>query len=293
MYFVSFDIGGTSVKYGLLDDNGHILDKSSYKTPLSSKEDFYKEIVHVVNNYCLKYEISGICLSCPGIIDSKKGTINLIYAIPSLQGVNIKVELEEILQIDVSVENDAKCAALAEVWQGNAKNYQDSVFVVVGTGIGGAVIKNKKIHHGSNLFSGEFGMMIMDNPDGESESWSTLASSVNLVKRCIKITGDESLNGEKVFELASLGNHALQKEIDRFYNNLAVGLYNLQFMFDPQAFIIGGGISRRTDLIENINKSLDLIYLKTGAGKNISVVKTCNFTSDANLIGALYNFLYA
>lgn len=293
MYFISFDVGGTSVKYALLNDTGHILEKSSYKTPVSTKEAFYKEIIDIVNNYCLKHEISGICISSPGIIDSKKGTVNLIYAIPALQGINVKHELEEILQIDVAIENDAKCAALAEVWQGNAKNYQDSVFVVVGTGIGGAVVKNKKIHHGSNLFSGEFGMMIMNNAQGKLENWSYLGSSVNLVKRCIALTGDDTLDGEKVFELAYSGNEAIKNEVENFYNYLAIGIFNLQFLYDPQAIIIGGGISKRTDLVENINKHLNRIYETTGAGPNITVVKTCEFTSDANLIGALYNFLYA
>ena len=293
MYFISFDVGGTSVKYALLNDTGHIFEKSSYKTPVSTKEAFYKEIIDIVNNYCLKYEISGICISSPGIIDSKKGTVNLIYAIPALQGVNVKRELEEILQIDVAIENDAKCAALAEVWQGNAKNYQDSVFVVVGTGIGGAVVKNKKIHHGANLFSGEFGMMIMNTPEGKIENWSYLGSAINLVKRCVAITGDTTLDGEKVFEMAYSGNEDIKKEVNKFYNYLAMGIYNLQFLYDPQAIIIGGGISKRTDLVENVNKALDEIYKVTGAGPNISVVKTCEFTADANLIGALYNFLYA
>lgn len=293
MHFVSFDIGGTRVKYALLNDKGHILEKSSYKTPIGTKEEFYKEMIDKVNNYCLKYEISGICISAPGIINAKKGIVNLIYAVPALQGVNVKKELEELLEIDVAIENDAKCAALAEVWQGNARYYQDSIFVVIGTGIGGAVVKNKKIHHGANLYSGEFGMMLMNNSEGKLENWSYLASVVNLVERCKKITGDETLDGEKVFDLAGSGNELIKNEINLFYNNLAIGIYNLQFLYDPQVVIIGGGISQRPELSENISIALDKIYEKTGAGKNLTVIKSCELTSDANLIGALYNFLYA
>lgn len=295
MYFVAFDIGGTSVKHALLNDKGQIIEKGNYATPKTNKEDFYKEILEITRSYCLIHEINGVCLSLPGVIDAKKGIVKLIYSIPALQGVNIKNELEELLEVDVSIENDSKCAALAEVWQGNAKDYKDSLFVVIGNRIGGAIVKNKKIHHGSNLYSGEFGMMLLNSQNGKIESWSYLASTINLVKRCEKILGENhsDLKGEDIFDLAEQGNELIKEEVDKFYNNLAIGIYNLQFIYDPEVIIIGGGISKREDLIVNINAALNILYKKTCAGKNLIQLKSCKFTGDANLIGALYNFLYA
>lgn len=295
MYFICFDIGAVSVKYGLLNDGGYIVDKSSYPTPKSSKEAFYKEIVNKTQEYCLKHEISGICLSISGIVNSKIGTVTHIYSLPIFEGVNIKAELEELLEIDVSIENEAKCAALAEVWQGSAKNYKDLIFIIVGSRISGAIIKNRKIHHGSNLYSGDFGMMLLNCKNSQFEVWSNLASTTCLVKNCSEKLGVEynQLNGEKVFELADKGNKTLEEEIQKFYHYLAVGIYNLQFIYDPQAIIIGGGISKREDLIENIHLELNKIFNATNSGKNITIIKNCEFTEDANLIGALYNFLYS
>lgn len=288
MKIMLFDIGGTSIKCALSDENGNITKKDSYKTPLTSKEDFYKEICSRVDE-----DIEGIGISSPGIIDSKKGRIELIFAIPFLEGADVKADLEKLTGKKVTIENDGKCAALAEVWQGAGKDYEDIAFVVIGTGIGGAIVKDKQIHHGANLACGELGMMLMADENGEYSNWSRLASTVNLVQRVEDRLGMEkgTLDGHKVFEMGNEGQVEAVEELERFYRNIAHGIYNLQFSFDPQAVVIGGGISQREDLVPNIEKHLNVFNEKYGSlGKGLNI-HSCRYNNDANLIGALYNYL--
>ena len=103
-----------------------------------------------------------MALSLPGAVDSETGIIGGSSALDYIHGPNIKEELEKRLQVRVEMENDANCAALAEVWKGAASDVNDCCFIVSGTGIGGAVVKNKRIHKGQHLHGGEFGYMIAD-----------------------------------------------------------------------------------------------------------------------------------
>lgn len=129
MYFVSFDIDFNKTKYALVDAKGQIYDKLEYDTPTNTKESLYMEIIKVVNNYCLQHEISGVCISLKAIVNPKKGIILNSKEIKVLENVNLKEELEELLLIDVSVENSAKCAANTEIWIGKAKKYKDIIYI--------------------------------------------------------------------------------------------------------------------------------------------------------------------
>ena len=149
---LGIDVGGTSVKYATCDEKGHLFDKGSFKTP-DTLEDMYQAIETIYK----ERDVDGIALSMPGAVASDEGVIYGASAINYIHGPNIKKDLEDRLQTRVELENDANCAALAEVWLGAAKDNQDCCFVVCGTGIGGAVIKDKKIHKGKHLHGGEFG----------------------------------------------------------------------------------------------------------------------------------------
>ena len=253
---LGIDVGGTSVKYATCDEKGHLFDKGSFKTP-DTLEDMYQAIETIYK----ERDVDGIALSMPGAVASDEGVIYGASAIDYIHGPNIKKDLEERLQTRVELENDANCAALAEVWLGAAKDNQDCCFVVCGTGIGGAVIKDKKIHKGKHLHGGEFGYMI-NNFDADSlefNFWS-LDSTVAIVKGVEKELG-ETYDGRYIFDHAN-ENEVFKKYVNRFYYALAVGIYNIQYSYDPEVIIIGGGISVREDMINEINKRLDIIIDK-------------------------------
>lgn len=292
-YYTVVDVGGSAIKYALMDETGCFIDKASLPTPKNSLGELIDTIDLVVQQYRTTHLIQGLALSMPGAVNTEAGNIEGISALPYLHGPNIKNILQERTGLPVEMENDANCAGLAEGWTGAAKDVNDYLCIVLGTGVGGAVVLDKKIRHGKNGFAGEFGYMVMEGYlDGQaSETWSSLAAVGGLVKQVAKRKGVSPavLSGKVIFELAEKGDAEIQDEINKFFMRLAVGIYNLQFILDPEKILIGGAISHREGFIEQINELLgQMKYDQEG----ITVkVERCQFGNDSNLIGALYHYL--
>lgn len=288
--YLAIDVGGTALKIGLLTEEGEILESDSKKTP-KTLDAFYQIIEDTFHEY---EGVKGLALSLPGAVDSETGIIGGSSALDYIHGPNIKEELEKRLQIRVEMENDANCAALAEVWKGAASDVNDCCFIVSGTGIGGAVVKNKRIHKGQHLHGGEFGYMIADFnfETKEMKTWSDVGSTVAVVRAVAKAKGVDvaSLDGRDIFDHYHEDSD-YEKAVDKYYYVLANGIYNLQYAYDPQKIIIGGGISVRDDLLDEVNQRLDVIFHRFKHAKIRPVVLTCQYHNDANLLGALYHFL--
>ncbi|MGX8680861.1 MAG: ROK family protein, partial [bacterium] len=237
--------------------------------------------------------IDGIALSMPGAVDSDRGIIGGASALDYIHGPCIKKDLEDRCHVPVEMENDANCAALAEVWLGSAKEVNDACFVVVGTGVGGAVIKDRRIHKGIHLHGGEFGYMIAayDLEKGDFYHWSTF-STIGILKgvaRDLQIP-EESLSGQEIFDQADV-HPVYGKHVDRFYYALAMGIYNIQYAYDPEVIIIGGGVSERPDLLEQIDCRLDRIFASITDAHIRPTIKKCQFGNSAGIIGAIYHLM--
>ena len=283
MYLV-FDIGGTAIKYCYFDTNGKMFDKNEFlSTTLTNLNLFISRLSEIY--FKSNYQIDGIALSCPGIINSKKGVIEKITAYPFLKGVNLKNLLSKACNgVKVTIENDAKCAGIAEIYAGNIKGHRDAIVVVLGTGIGGCVIKNRKIHQGNNLFAGEFSTIIVgyDKKSHQILTWSDVASRVSNVLEI------KEIDGREVFELVKNNNQQVIEILDSFCLDIAIQLYNLQSMYDPEVICIGGGISKQKILIEKIKKALKKVQVQSHQLLMPNVIN-CKYYNDANLIGALYH----
>lgn len=286
--YLVFDMGGSSIKYGLLTKDGDILENSSFKTP-ETLEELYQKILGIKNQY-EKECISGVALSCPGAVDSEGGTIGGASAVPYIHGPNIKNDLKNLLGLEVELENDANCAALAEVWLGEAKENNDVVFIVIGTGVGGAIVKDKKIHKGKHLHAGEFGIMYFESEPGVPGTWGTVSMG-QLVIRLSKKLGRE-VDGIEIFRLAEEEkNDIVLEELDRWYSNLAKGIFSIQYVYDPEKIVIGGGISAKHEILVEIRKKIAEIMSYIDVAKICPDIQVCKFSNNANLIGALYNYL--
>lgn len=194
MKILAFDMGGSSVKYGIWETG--LKDQSSFKTP-DSWEKMKETMLDVFKQF---EDVEGIAISAPGSVDVENGVIGGISAIEYIHNFPIREELEQLFKLNVSLENDANSAALAELWQGKAKDVDSALFVVIGTGIGGAVIQNRQLIKGRNLFAGEFGIMMLD----EKTSFSFGGTAVHMARRYCERKGLEvgSVSGQEVFELA-------------------------------------------------------------------------------------------
>lgn len=284
------DIGGTAIKVGVLDLVGKIIERDVLEVN-HELNAFTQTLLAWVEKVRQMYDIQGIAISSPGAVNTKIGIIGGSSAIPCIHGPNWKSILAQATGLSVSIENDANCAALAEVFNGSGKSISDVLFLVCGTGIGGAIIKDGKIHHGKNLHGGEFGYMLMEEHDGKFYNFSEVASTMSFVRKARAYYNDDSYDGMRVFEEAAKGNQFCLEILDRFYLNLAKGIFNLQYIYDPELILIGGAISQREDFVENINEKLDYLLENIEIAKIRPNVTTCSHKGDANLIGALAHFL--
>lgn len=291
--YVVIDIGGSSIKHALMTENGEVLEKGSIKTEGNDINLFIESIGKIVDSYKENNEICGLACSSPGAVDVKTGFVGGGSAVPCIHGPNIKELLEERCKLRVSIENDANCAGLAEGWIGAAKGIENYACVVVGTGIGGCIVVNGRILRGKHLHGGEFGYMFTRDSEGLTDRiWSEVASTNALVTRVSKLKGIEKsqLDGKKVFEMAEDGDEEIKNEIESWYMDLARGMYNIQYIVDPEKIVVGGAISTREGFDEKINEKLAL--LKSDIATLDVKVEKCKFENDSNLIGALYHFLY-
>lgn len=287
MGIMAFDIGGTSVKYGFWQEET-VNEKGSFKSP-RTWDGMKAELLRVKEEIAEKYVIDGVTFSAPGAVNQSGRVIEGASALPYLHDFPIYEELEELLGYKVAIENDANCAALAEIWRGSAKGLKNVLMVVVGTGIGGSVIVNGEVQHGAHLFGGEFGFTLLT----ETQTFSELGTAVKMADRYAKRKGmlKSAISGEEVFQLAEAGDEIALEEVETFYHSLARGIFNLQYSYDPDLILLGGGVSNKPDIIEQLNKRFEEILNKVHIAPFIPKVETCFFKSDANLIGAVYNYL--
>ncbi|CUS27058.1 sugar kinase and transcription regulator [Paucilactobacillus oligofermentans DSM 15707 = LMG 22743] len=280
------DVGGTSIKFGTWD--GTNLKKYNSEATPDNLEDFYKVLKIHVASLRDQAQIVGVGISIPGAVNKQTGQIEGTSALNYIHYFNIKAELERQLGLSVTIENDANCAALAEVTDGAGKDVNNLLFIVLGTGVGGAVIFDNHIWHGKHLLGGEFGYMLVDN----SHILSDVGSPVKVGQKFTKEKNNGQVyEGKEVFDLAEQGDLLAKKEVDYFYRTLARVIFNLQYSFDPEKIIIGGGISNNDHLISNLNREIELCQQQSKIGVITPNLVVCKYTDAANLRGAAVDFI--
>lgn len=297
--FLVFDWGGTFLKYALMNEEAEILNQGKVPSPkkTDNREHFLSVINEVIQNY--RDRIEGIAISSCGIIDSEKGIIQTVGAFPYLDEYPLKEELEKRYLLPVSVENDGKSAALAELWKGNLQNVRDGAVVLLGTGIGGGIILDGKLRRGKDFFAGEFSSMCVNLHKPESPDGYFASLGVNgLINRVIGYMNlDHECDGEEAFQYINEDDENALQALKEYTDDLALELFNINVMLDLDKICIGGGISQQPKLMEFLQESIRNIPsfhpdMVQGIRLPLPVVDVCRFHNDANLIGALYHHLY-
>lgn len=293
MRYLSFDVGGTNIKYSLIDTNGNILKSDKYTT-ITNREEFLNKIEDIVKENSEK--IDGLAFSMPGVIDVDRGYMITGGALYELYDYNFKEELEKRIKIPVEIENDVNCVALAEKWLGNAKENKNFICLTIGTGVGGALFINDKIVRGAKYSAGEFGFMITERLKNIADSTLSMRGSVRggLIKSYANKVNQnwEELDGKKIFEYAENGDKIAIETIDEFYTNIAYSIFNLIVSLNPEKVLIGGEIAVREDFIERVKEKLEKLKSEIVDLKNLEfpTIERCKFLNDSGKIGALYNF---
>lgn len=292
MIYLTLDIGGSAIKYGLIDDQMTFLEKGSVAAPKENIEQFLETIYSLYKKY--KDKICGIGISMPGAINPRIGFAKTGGAFSFIKNMNLVDMLHEKIPLPITIGNDAKCAANAEIGYGCLQGIDDAALIVLGTGIGGCLVIDGKIHIGKSFASGEFSCISTMQYCNESESgeWCQENGIVGLLKsvqKAMHIT--EIYTGKEIFEMANNNNLEVLKGIDDFCNKLVRQIFNLQAVFDPQMIAIGGGISQQPILCKYIDKHIDRMFNYYQAHDyplQKPKVVICHYGNDANLIGALF-----
>ncbi|WP_082394399.1 MULTISPECIES: ROK family protein [Halolactibacillus] len=285
---LAIDIGGTHIKHGLVDEIGTISTMNTSTTPTDFKG--FIEHLTTLKEQFQDIPLTSIAISSPGL-PQPDGTIGAESAVPYLHQHNIKQAVEKIFHLPVVIENDANCAALAEVWTGKAKSIDNAAVLIIGTGIGGALIQNRTLHRGADQHAGDFGYMLLPNRENGGYSvFSRLASTGSIIRRVAdkKAMSKNDWTGEKVFNSAEEGDIICQEAIHQFYTMLGLGIFNIQYVYNPDVILIGGGISTRPTLLDELNQHLHQLQQEVEETLIIPKVDICDHKSHANLIGAAY-----
>lgn len=308
--FIGVDLGGTNIAVGIVDELGELKFQNSRPTRRERKpdeiiEDIIDLINEVINDSGIeKQEIKAIGIGIPGLADPKTGNVIEIINL-NWKKIPLKDPMEKALGIPVFIDNDATLAGLAEYEAGAMKGKKSGVFMTLGTGVGGGIIIDGKIHTGHNGIGSEIGHMIVgenyyDCNCGRNGCLETFASStalINYTKKLIneenietiiseKIDGDiNNLNGKIIFHAAVRGDKLANKAVDRFAKYLSIGIINIISVIDPEIFVLGGGISKAgTFLLDKIRAEvLKSKYFKTLPVGDIVLAELSN---DAGIIGA-------
>jgi len=295
--YVGIDIGGTTIKHGLINKYGKVYERDSIKTPLE-KERFLESVTKIINVYKEKEDIQGVGISVPGIIQ-KNGHMITAGSIHSLYGMNLKEIFENTTKLPVSVDNDANAAAIAERWIGNAQGIDNYLCVALGTGIGGGIVINGQIYRGAHGMAGEFGWMIVDQiPKTDNIETASLNQRAAIVGGLChqfnqRVSSEEQIyDAKKIFAMEST-NKIAKETIECFFKDLSIGLLNLISCFDPEIILIGGGISEnevffsrlKQELMKMEDRHQSISYLKE---KTIAPIIPTLLKNDAGMIGATY-----
>ena len=294
--YLSIDIGGTNLKYALIDEKGHILEKDRVKTDAKNLTAFMENMYEVIDSYQDQFE--GIVVCAPGKIDTENKIIYFGGALKFLDGLNLQDALGDKYNVPISVENDGKAAALSEQWLGELRRVDTGVAITLGTGVGGGVVVNNHLLHGWTFQAGELSWMITNSGIGTKNKAAYTGdncSTVNMVKKVNLALGNKDLDdGLTAFEAINNGDLRALVIFKGYCRNVAIMIINIQTVINASKFVIGGGISNQPILIEEINNQLaKILEINPMIGKQMIPPKiiAAKHGNDSNLYGALYSLL--
>ncbi len=283
---LSFDLGGSYVKYGVITTEFHILMKSAFETNAhEGGRAILNRIIEIIQSVRKTYPIIGIAVSSAGVIEPKRGIVLAATdAIPDFIDLPIKDIIENETHLFATVENDVNCAALAVAKLSNPQ-LNDFVAMTIGTGIGGAIVRDGNLIRGHAYSAGEWGKMYVNGKPFEK-----LASMTALLNGAAE-GGLAIKNGEELFRLYDRGDLIAHSVVQRFYHYLSLGIANIIFVLNPKVVVIGGGISNRKDqFLEELHQVLRL-HLPLYYYENVEI-RLAPHLNDSGILGAVVHHLY-
>lgn len=285
MKILCADLGGTSIKAALIE-NGKITDFK--ETPTDAKKGGPKVMENLIGLLKTYEDYEAIGISSAGQVDREQGSI--IYAnenIPKYTGTEVKKLVEEALGKSCEVENDVNCAALGETYFGAGQEEKDLLCLTYGTGIGGAIIIDRKVYGGHDGIAGEFGH-ILSHPGeklcacGKLGCYEAYASAAQLVRNAQE--KDSSItDGREFFEKIKAGDTEMDAVLTNWAREVAIGLTSLTHVFNPSLIVLGGGILEQEAALIRIQEEFEHLIMDSF---NQVKLKKAQLGNQAGLLGA-------
>lgn len=292
---IGIDLGGSHIAVGVVSSDGKIMEKTEKRLTSIEKQDIKKSIVEniykQVEQFKNNYEIDELCIGMPGWAEDgvvvESGNLGI-------KNYDLKKALEDI-NLPIRIRNDAKCAALAEHSYGCLKGYTRSIFLTLGTGIGGAAFLDGKLLEAGKKPGYEFGHMVIAKDGiqchcgkkGCFERYASMKSFKNNLRKALNL--DETTRGEELFEMIrrnTLENddyYVIENIVSEYIDNLSIGIQNLICIFEPEVVGIGGSFVYFEDvLLKRLKSKLQEI----NSNENMKI-ETAVLGNDAGIIGAV------
>jgi len=307
---IGIDLGGTTVKFALLTEEGEIQQKWSIETDIQNEgknivPNIIESIKHRLDLYGLSADdILGIGMGSPGTVDRAQGTVIGAYNLNWSTLQQVKGQIEKGTGIPFCIDNDANVAALGERWKGAGEDGADVVFVTLGTGVGGGIIADGNLIHGKVGAGGEIGHIIVE-PNGyqctcgNQGCLETVASATGVVRLArdfseryageseLKwlIDDGQEVTAKTVFDQAKIGDKLALIVVDKFYYYLGLACGNIGNILNPETIVIGGGVSAAGDMLLNgVEEYFQRFAFPTV--RTSTKLKLAQLGNDAGVIGA-------
>ncbi len=281
--YLAIDIGGTYIKYSLMDPEYRVLHAGSMPTERQPVQ-FLGELMEMVETYV--EHISGIAICMGGFIHPETGENTDFSVGENFRAYHLINEITKKYQIPVMLENDSNCAALGEMVRGAGQGFQDICMVTFGTGIGGAIIINRDLYRGSHFKSGEVGFTRVGLRDISGKPVAEGAGATSLLVRTVSEVLGRDVDGAYIFD------HLTYPDINRIYREWlykgAMVVGNFAVTVDPQILLIGGGISENKIFIRDMKEAVYALYPHL---EEYTAIEACGQGNMAGRIGALYLLL--
>lgn len=298
------DIGGTAVKAGLFNNEGTLINKWDFSTNRTHDgKDILRDVAQFIKNKLEelnipKENVIGVGVGIPGPVTED----GLVLMLPNLglANFNIDKEMSEMTGLKVKAGNDANVAAMGEHWLGGGKGYQSMVLATLGTGVGGGIILGGHILSGSVGAAGEIGHIQVNNEETKScgcgkkgclEQYASATGIVSLAKMYLSeseepstLRGKEEISAKMVLDHAKAGDAISLRTVEKACDYLGLAFSHIAHVIDPEAFVIGGGVSKAGDILtETIKKYYRYYVIDSMKNKDF---KLATLGNDAGIYGA-------
>jgi predicted NBD/HSP70 family sugar kinase len=294
--YLVLDIGGTFIKYAIMDGEAQFIEQGKVPAVTGSEEGTLQALADV-RDAVAGYDYEGVAISMPGRIDTDKGIAHTGGAFQWVHEYPAAEKYGAVFGKPCTIANDGKCAASAENWIGALADVNSGAVLVLGTGIGGGIVINNQVWMGATGGAGELSAFITDHGGVKNGlgwgnigiMWAAHISAGSITGKYGAIKGIEKADGVMLFDAYEAGDPIAKDVLKTFGEEAAAGICSLQSVLDLERYAIGGGISARPETTQIIKDAVDALFdpyidfLPYGKPE----IVTCKFGNEANLIGAL------